>query len=50
MSGCKINRDDMQITGVPGGSVIKNPPASAGDGVHSLGREDTLEEESSTLA
>ena len=43
MSGCKINRDHMQITGFLGGSVVKNPPTSAGDGVHSLGREDTLE-------
>ena len=44
MSGCKINRDHMQITGFPGGSVVENPPASAGDGVHSLGWEDALEE------
>ena len=50
MSGCKINRDHMQITGFLGGSVVKNPPTSAGDGLHSLGREDTLEEESSILA
>ena len=29
--------------GFPGGSVIKNPPANAGDMVRSLGREDPLE-------
>ena len=32
----------------PGGSVVKNPPANAGDtgeGVRSLGQEDSLEEE-----
>ena len=29
--------------GIPGGSVIKNPPANAGDMVRSLGREDPLE-------
>ena len=30
--------------GFPGGSVIKNPPATAGDMVQSLGQEDPLEE------
>ena len=29
--------------GIPGGSVIKNPPSNAGDMVRSLGREDPLE-------
>ena len=31
--------------GFPGGSVIKNPPASAGTWVPSLGQENPLEEE-----
>ena len=30
--------------GFPGGSVVKNPPANAGDVVPSLGGEDPLEE------
>ena len=37
--------------GLPGGEVIKNPPANAGDRemqVQSLGREDPLEEEMAT--
>ena len=42
------------LSGFLGGSVVKNPPANAGDMVQSLGREDPLEEEmathSSTLA
>ena len=29
---------------LPGGSVVKNPPANAGDVVQSLGQEDPLEE------
>ena len=29
--------------GFPGGSVVENPPASAGDSVRSLGWEDPLE-------
>ena len=32
-------------TGFPGGSTVKNLPASAGDGVRSLGWEDPLEKE-----
>ena len=32
----------------PGGSVIKNPPANAGDAGSILGREDPLEEEMAT--
>ena len=31
--------------GFLGGSVVKNPPANAGDRVQSVGREDPLEEE-----
>ena len=31
--------------GFPGGSVVKNPPANAGDTVLSLCREDPLEKE-----
>ena len=31
--------------GFPGGSVVKNLPANAGDKVRSLGQEDPLEEE-----
>ena len=33
------------MTGFPGGSVVKNPPASAGDMGSILGQEDCLEEE-----
>ena len=33
-----------RFEGFPGGSVIKNPPATAGDMVQSLGQEDPLEE------
>ena len=33
------------LEGFPDGSVIKNPPANAGDVVRSLGREDPLEKE-----
>ena len=32
----------------PGGSVVKNPPADAGDAVRSLGEEDPLEKEMAT--
>ena len=38
--------------GFPGGSVVKNPPANAGDSgemlARSLGQEDLLEEEMAT--
>ena len=34
--------------GFPGGSAVKNPPASAGDAIWSLGREDPLEKEMAT--
>ena len=34
--------------GFPGGSVIKNLPANAGDTVRSLGQEDPLEKEMAT--
>ena len=36
------------LSGFLGGSVVKNPPANAGDMVQSLGREDPLEEEMAT--
>ena len=29
--------------GIPGGSVVKNPPDNAGDTVQSVGEEDPLE-------
>ena len=32
----------------PGGSVVKNPPASTGDAGSIPGREDTLEKEMAT--
>ena len=32
----------------PGGSVVKNPPANAGDAAPSLGWEDPLEKEMAT--
>ena len=34
--------------GFPGGSVVRNPPANAGDGVSSLGWKDLLEKETAT--
>ena len=34
--------------GFPGGSVVKNPPANAGDADWSLGQEDPLEKEIAT--
>ena len=36
------------VRGFPGGSVVKNPPASVGDGVPSMGQEDPLEKEMAT--
>ena len=33
------------ILGFPGGSVVKNPPANAGDMVRSLGQDDHVENE-----
>ena len=37
------------VTGLPGGSVVKTPPANAGYlGSSSLGREDPLEKELAT--
>ena len=36
------------VNSSPGGSVVKNPPASAGDAVRSLGWEDPLEREMAT--
>ena len=38
----------MTLTGFPGGSVVKNPPAKAGDEGLSLDWEDLLEEEIAT--
>ena len=35
-------------TSFPGGPVVKNPPANAGDVGYSLGREDSLEKEMAT--
>ena len=40
-----------KLRGFPGGSVVKNPPANAGDvemWVQSLGQEDPLEKEMTT--
>ena len=34
--------------GFPGGSVVRHPPANAGDGVQSLGWEDSLKKEMAT--
>ena len=36
------------ILGFPGGSVVKNPPASAREQVYSLSQEDSLEKEMAT--
>ena len=36
--------------GFPGGSVVKNPPANAGEVVQSLGQENTLEKEMATYS
>ena len=36
--------------GFSGGSVVKNPPANAGDVVQSLSQEDTLEKEMATYS
>ena len=38
----------MGILGFPGGSVVKNLPANAGDTVRSLGRDDHVEKEMAT--
>ena len=38
----------MHVKGSPGGSVVKNPPASAGDGGSIPGSEDLLEKEMAT--
>ena len=38
----------IYIYGLPGGSVVKNPPAMQEMQVPSLGREDPLEEEMAT--
>ena len=41
----------LKLGGFPGGSVVKNPPANAGDtemSVSSLGQDDPLEEEMAT--
>ena len=37
-----------EYMGFPGGSVVKNPSASAGALVQSLGRQDPLEKEMAT--
>ena len=42
---------DTQLSqGLSGGSVVKNPPANAGDAIQSLGWEDNLEKEMATLS
>ena len=38
----------MILTGFPGGSVVKNPPASAGNVISIPGREEPLEKEMAT--
>ena len=38
----------MILTGFPGGSVVKNPPASAGNVISIPGREEPLEMEMAT--
>ena len=38
----------MGIVGFPGGSVVKNLPANAGDMVRTLGRDDHVEKEMAT--
>ena len=40
----------MYYWGFSGGSVVKNPPANAGDVVQSLRQEDTLEKEMATYS
>ena len=40
-----INFGEYLHQGLPGGLVVKNPPAKAGDMVQSLDWEDLLEEE-----
>ena len=39
-----LRQGSAKLLGFPGGSVIKNQPANAGDVVQSLGQEDPLEE------
>ena len=43
----KRQKEDLQR---PFGSVVKNPPASAGDALRSLGRKDPLEKEMATYS
>ena len=38
----------LRVGGFPGGSVVKNPPANAGDADSTLGSEDPLEKEMAT--
>ena len=48
---CLIRSSNSELLGFPGGSVVMNPPASAGDAgtqVQSLGQEDPPEEEMAT--
>ena len=47
----RIPTDSVHVNkGIPGGSVVKNPPAMPETRVRSLGREDPLEEEMATLS
>ena len=45
LNDCRHKPKGKQGQGFPGGSVIKNPPAKAGDMNSSLGWEDPLEKE-----
>ena len=44
----RLHFTSMHVKGSPGGSVVKNPPASAGDGGSIPGSEDLLEKEMAT--
>ena len=41
----KINTNSKMVGGFPGGSVVKKPPASAGDSGSIPRREDSLEKQ-----
>ena len=42
--------NNVHVTGIPGGSVVKNLPAMQETRVQSLGREDPLEKEMATYS
>ena len=46
---CYICGNLLQQRGFPGGSVVKNLPANAGDSDSTLGREDPLENERQSI-